>query len=95
MRVLDLDLKLMMIPEVVRFYGSEVNKKSLQNHFDRDITPNIKALKQAVDEGKDPKNVVLMEGVRSGKGKGQKLLHIHLFPAPLLLLLFFSCLIFR
>lgn len=94
LRALELDLMLMVFPEGVRFYGSEVNKKSLQNHFDRNINPNIKALKQAVDEGKDPKNVVLMEGVRSGKGKGQNLWHIcfilTLHPSPFVFALFGS-----
>lgn len=43
---------------------------ALKNHYARDLAPNIKALKQAVDDGQDPKDVVLKENVRTaGAGK--------------------------
>jgi len=42
-------------------------------HFDRDLTPNFKLLRQAVANGQDTKDVILVEGVRIGwTGKGQK-----------------------
>lgn len=59
--------------EIVRYYGSDCTTSALQNNYARNLAPNIKALKQAVDNGQDPKEVVLMEGVRSaGGGKRQK-----------------------
>jgi hypothetical protein len=60
-----------IVTEIVRFYGSHCTKFALKNHFDRDLNPNVKNLKQAVEQGQDPKEVVLLEGVRSGRtGKG-------------------------
>jgi len=64
---------LIMCTEIIRLYGSDLTKSGLMNHLTRDISPNVKALKQAADQDQDPKSVVLIEGVRSGKpGKGQK-----------------------
>jgi len=61
----------MAVTEIVRFYGSHCTKSALQNHFNRDLNPNVKSLKQAVEQGQDPKEVVLLEGVRTGStGKG-------------------------
>jgi hypothetical protein len=58
--------------EIVRFYGSECTTSALKNHYTRDVAPNIKALKQAVENGQDPKGVILMENVRTaGAGKRQ------------------------
>jgi hypothetical protein len=42
------------------------------NHFNRDLKPNIKLLKLTVAQHEDPKDVILIEGVRPGStGKGQ------------------------
>jgi hypothetical protein len=69
--LLSLELVLTIISEIVKFYGSHLTKSGLMNHFNRDLTPNIKLLKQAVATGEDPKDAILIEGVRPGKtGKG-------------------------
>lgn len=58
--------------EIAEFYGSHVTKNALSNHFTRDITPNVKLLSEAYQRQEDPKDVILVEGVRSGNGgKGQ------------------------
>ncbi|KAG4439123.1 hypothetical protein IFR05_005410 [Cadophora sp. M221] len=58
--------------EIVRFYGSHCTKSALQNHFNRDLNPNVKILKGMVKQGLDPKDAVLIEGVRPGNpGKSQ------------------------
>jgi len=57
----------MIFLEIVKFYGSSLTKIGLKNHFCRDLTPNIKLLKQAVANDEDPNNVILVEGVRAGK----------------------------
>lgn len=63
---------LMAVTEIVKFYGSHLTKYGLASHMNRDLTSNVKLLKDAVDKGTDPKDVVLVEGVRDGKsGKGQ------------------------
>ncbi|KUJ17356.1 uncharacterized protein LY89DRAFT_583877 [Mollisia scopiformis] len=54
---------LMMMAEIVKFYGSECTRSAFENHYKRDLAPNIKALKQAVGDGRDPKDVVLMENL--------------------------------
>jgi len=62
----------MIITEVVKFYGCHLTKSGLHNHWFRDVYPNIKLLKDAVAQGVEPRDVVLLEGVRPGKaGKGQ------------------------
>ena len=78
---------LILFTEIVKYYGSHSTKSGLMNHFDRDLTPNVKLLRQAVANGQDAKNVILIEGVRPGKtGKGQRAsltspyLHIARFP---------------
>jgi hypothetical protein len=81
-----LELVLTIISEIVKFYGSNLTKSGLMNHFNRDLTPNIKLLKQAVATGEDPKDTILIEGVRPGKtGKGWPssmfLVHITRFPS--------------
>lgn len=68
---LRLDVVLKIISEIVKFYGSSLTKNGLVNHFCRDLTPNIKLLKQAVANDEDPNDVILVEGVRASKtGKG-------------------------
>lgn len=58
--------------DIVRFYGSHCTKSALQNHFNRDLNPNVKILKGMVNQGLDPKDAVLIEGVRPGNpGKSQ------------------------
>jgi hypothetical protein len=64
-------LTLLIVAEMVRFYGSHCTKNALEIYFRRNLNPNIKNLKQAVEQGQDPKEVVLLEGVRPGiTGKG-------------------------
>ncbi|KAE9364597.1 hypothetical protein N431DRAFT_447767 [Stipitochalara longipes BDJ] len=53
--------------EIVKHYGSHSTKSGLLNHFDRDLTPNVKLLRQAVANGQDAKSVILIEGVRPGQ----------------------------
>jgi hypothetical protein len=62
---------MVILTEIVRFYGSHCTHSAVQSHFSRDLNPNVKMLKQAVAQGQDPKEVVLLEGVRPGRtGKG-------------------------
>lgn len=58
--------------EIVRIYGSDGNKKSLQKHSTRNIVPNVRSLKEAADSGIDPKTVVLVESVRSNESRGKR-----------------------
>lgn len=68
---LSLEQILMIVAEIVKFYGCHLTKKALQNYFNRDVNPNIKLLKDAVTQGTEPRDVVLIEGVRSdGAAKG-------------------------
>jgi hypothetical protein len=61
----------MVVAEIVKFYGSHLTKPGLVNHLCRDVTPNVNLLKDAVDQNSDPKDVILVEGIRAGKtGKG-------------------------
>lgn len=62
------------IAEIVRLYGSDCTKKAFLNHYNRNLLPNIKSLKQAADDGRDPKDVIMVEGARTaGTGKRQRL----------------------
>ena len=68
---LSLDLVLIICTEIVKHYGSHCTKNGLELHFRRDLTPNVRLLKQAVANGQDAKDVALIEGVRTGTtGKG-------------------------
>ncbi|CZR56747.1 uncharacterized protein PAC_06636 [Phialocephala subalpina] len=74
------------ITQTVKFYGSECTQSALLNHMKRDITPNVRALKQAVENQQDPKEVVLMENVRTA-GAGKRRLIVlfyfeHIAPFP-------------
>jgi len=75
-------LVLTVFTEIVKHYGSHSTKRGLVSHFDCDLTPNVKLLRQAVTNGQDAKDVILIEGIRHGKtGKGQKhRSHPHLNP---------------
>jgi len=57
--------------EILLCYGSHATKSGLQTHFQRDISPNVKAILDARKKGDDAKDIVLIENVRQGKpGKG-------------------------
>lgn len=71
-------------PEILKFLGPSATRVALQHHFRRDITPNVKSLKDAVAHGQNPELVAMMENVRDGKpGKGKshsdQLLHMTRF----------------
>jgi hypothetical protein len=67
----------MIFTEIVKHYGSHCTKIALEGHFRHDLAPNVRLLKQAVANGQNAKEVVLIEGVRTGKtGKGQTDYHI-------------------
>lgn len=69
---LSLELVLIISTEIIKHYGSHCTKNGLELHFRRDLTPNVRLLKQAVANGQDAKDVALIEGVRTGTtGKGQ------------------------
>jgi hypothetical protein len=53
--------------DVAKAYGSDCTKTGLQAHWIRDITPNVKLIREALDRGGDTKAVILIEGVRNGK----------------------------
>ncbi|XMA09740.1 hypothetical protein WAI453_002531 [Rhynchosporium graminicola] len=66
--------------EILACYGSTTTKLGIQSHMIRDIIPNVKLIQEARRQGGDPKDVVLIEGVRSGnpgKGRGQICCTIH------------------
>jgi hypothetical protein len=74
-------LVLIIFTEIVKHYGSHCTKVGLESHFRRDLAPNIGLLKQAVANGQDAKEVVLIEGVRTGTtGNGQTDYYILLCP---------------
>lgn len=59
--------------DVARAYGSDCTTIGLKTHFQRDITPNVQAIRNALSQNQDTKTITLVEGVRNGKpGKGQK-----------------------
>lgn len=65
----------MLIAAVIsNYYGSDASASGVFHRYERDLKPNVKLLKEAFDNGKDPKDVVLVEAVRDGKpGKRQAL----------------------
>jgi len=57
--------------EIVKFYGCHLTKAGLKSHWFKDVYPNVKLLQDAVAQGVEPRDVVLLEGVTTGKsGKG-------------------------
>ena len=72
---------MIIFTEIVKHYGSRCTRIGLEGHFRRDLAPNIRLLKQAVANGQDAKEVVLIEGVRTGTtGNGQTDYYILLCP---------------
>jgi hypothetical protein len=66
-----MELLLMIITDIIKFYGCHLTKSALQSHWSRDVSPNVKLLKDAVAQGLEPRDVVLFEGVRPDRaGKG-------------------------
>jgi hypothetical protein len=70
----------------MNYYGSNATRKSILHHYGRDIKPNVMLLKEAFESGNDPKDVVIVMGVREGRpGKRQALTllfcfqHTHVF----------------
>jgi len=62
----------MTVTETVKFYGCHLTSSGLKSHWFKDVYPNVKLLKDAVAQGLEPRDVVLLEGVTTGKpGKGQ------------------------
>jgi len=74
-------LVLIIFTEIVKHYGSHCTKLGLESHFRRDLAPNVRLLKEAVANGQDAKEVILIEGVRTGTtGNGQTDYYILLCP---------------
>ena len=62
----------MGVAEVARFYGSHSTKSGIMKHFYKDLIPNVRLLKLAAQHNRDPKDCILVEGVRTGQAcKGQ------------------------
>jgi len=67
-------LTLLVVAVIANYYGSDASASGIIHRYERDLKPNVKLLKEAFDNGKDPKDVVLVEAVRDGKpGKRQAL----------------------
>jgi hypothetical protein len=58
---------LLIIAVITNYYGSDASTSGIFHRYERDIKPNVKLLKETFDNGKDPKDVVLVEAVRDGK----------------------------
>jgi hypothetical protein len=76
-RVMFVDLLLISAAEIAKCYGTNCTKSGLENHFKRDVRPNVNAIRGALARGDDPKDLTMMENVRDGKiGKGQRTHHV-------------------
>lgn len=67
-----------MPTEVQQFFGSDATVGGIRFQFATNIKDNVQLLKQAREDGKDCKDVVLSGGA---KEKGQMTLFCVLFPA--------------
>lgn len=56
--------------EIRRYFDPDVSVPTLQVAFCRNVTPNVKRLKEHVDAGGDPKDLILVDDAKSSAGKG-------------------------
>lgn len=57
--------------EIDQYFGNTSTKLGIRTYFQRNISPNAKALSEAREQGKDTTSVIMVENVRDGKpGKG-------------------------
>jgi hypothetical protein len=60
------------VAEIARFYDTQLKPGTLQVHFSRNITPNVKLIQEAVARGDNPMGVALGGNVRGDGGGGRK-----------------------
>ncbi|TVY62724.1 hypothetical protein LSUE1_G006157 [Lachnellula suecica] len=53
--------------EIAKHFGSHTTPRGVEAHFSRNIKPNAKPLAEALERGADPKNVIMVDGVRNGR----------------------------
>lgn len=53
-------------------YGSHCTIPGLKIHFLRDIRPNARAIRQHLDQGRDPKEIQMVDGARHSNKRGNR-----------------------
>jgi hypothetical protein len=58
----------MTAAEIARCLDPELKPGTLNQHFNRNINPNVKLIKDALAKGKNPMGVTLVGNVKDGGG---------------------------
>jgi hypothetical protein len=66
------ELRIDAVAEIAKCYDLELKAGALQQHFNRNIKPNVKLIQDARKRGENPIGVILLENVRSENQPGKR-----------------------